>query len=60
MPTRHHYGYWITAEGEHGHGDLLFIDPFDLSPQREERLKTLLNQQDFEKTFELVRSLIQR
>lgn len=60
MPTRHHYGYWITAEGKSGYGDLLFIDPFDLTPQKEERLMKLFATKDFAKVFTFVRSLIKR
>lgn len=58
MPTRHHYGFWIADDGSHGYGDLLFIDPFDLSPQREEKLNKFLEEEDFEQAFNLVRSLI--
>lgn len=60
MPTKHHYGYWITADGETGYGDLLFIDPFDLTEQKKQQLEKKLESKDFGKVFQFVRSLLRR
>lgn len=58
MPTKHHHGYWITADGEYGNGDLLYIDTRDLSKNQEARLVKLMEARDFMGVFNLIRSKI--
>jgi hypothetical protein len=58
MPTKHHYGHWIADDGSYGYGDLLFIDPLDITPKFEARLAKLIEAEDFEAVFNLVKSKI--
>lgn len=60
MPTRHHHGYWISEDGYHGNGDLMYIDSRDLTPKQEERLVKLMEARDYIGVFNLVRSKIYR
>lgn len=58
MPTKHHYGHWIADDGSYGYGDLLFIDPMDIAPRFESRLMKLIEAEDFEGVFNLIKSKI--
>jgi len=58
MPTKHHHGHWIADDGSYGYGDLLFIDPMDLTPRFEARLAKLMEAEDFEGVFNLIKSKI--
>jgi hypothetical protein len=58
VPTKHHHGHWIADDGSYGYGDLLFIDPMDITPRFEARLAKLMEAEDFEAVFNLIKSKI--
>lgn len=58
MPTKNHYGYWIADDGSWGYGQLLYIDPRDISKTAELKLNKLMEAEDFEGVFKLIKSKI--
>lgn len=58
MPTKRQLGYWITPEGQSGSGEILVIDPRDLSERMEKKVNELMDKNDYAGLFYLVKNKI--